>query len=118
MAPQERVDSPLRRPAPSTSHDSVVGLELRGLSGWEEEYLERHQFEANTARLCNEILARCCVPPGEDPGPARERVHALLVPERDRELVRLRRMSLGPKVSARVDCPACGQANEAEFSLD
>jgi endogenous inhibitor of DNA gyrase (YacG/DUF329 family) len=118
MAPQERVDSPLRRPGLPDSRASVLGLELRGLSGWEEEYLERHQFEANTARLCNEILARCCVSPGEDPGPARERVNALLVPERDRELVRLRRMSLGPKVNARVECPVCGQANEAEFSLD
>src|SRR5687768_16995381 len=34
----ERVASPL--------------LPLRPLTGWEEEYLEPHQYDANTARLC------------------------------------------------------------------
>lgn len=93
-------------------------LGLRGLSGWEEEYLERHQAEPNTARLCNEILARCLVAPGEDPGEARETIRDLLVAERDRELVALRRMSLGPDISAQVACAACGEISEADFSLD
>jgi hypothetical protein len=94
-------------------------LQLRGLSGWEEEYIERHQTDPNTARLCNEVLARCLVAPGDEPdAAARERVRALLVAERDRELVALRRLSLGPEVSARVPCPECGAESEAEFSLD
>jgi hypothetical protein len=92
--------------------------DLRGLTGWDEEYVERHQAEPNTARLCNEILARCLVAPDEDPAAARETVRDLLVPERDRELVALRRISLGPDVSARVPCRACGETSEAEFSLD
>jgi hypothetical protein len=94
------------------------GSELRALTGWDEEYVERHQAEPNTARLCNEILARCLVAPGEDAAGARKTVRDMLVAERDRELVALRRLSLGPDVSARVACPACGETSEADFSLD
>src|SRR5213075_772672 len=106
MATRERVASPLpqaagrahTQPAPSAAAE---GLPLRELTGWEEEYLERHQHEANTARTCNEVLSRCCVPPGVEPdAEIRDRVRALLVAERDRELVRLRRLSLGPAVEA------------------
>lgn len=94
-------------------------LPLRELTGWEEEYLARHQHDPNTARTCNEVLARCCVAPGVEPDQeVRTRVRALLVAERDLELVRLRRMSLGPDVQAQLDCPSCGRANDASFSLD
>lgn len=93
-------------------------IDLRGLTGWDEEYVERHQADPNTARLCNEILARCLVAPGADPAEARRTVRDLLVAERDRELVALRRLSLGARVSARVACPVCGETNEADFSLD
>jgi hypothetical protein len=124
MAARDRVASPLpqaagrarAQPAPAAAAE---GLPLRELTGWEEEYLERHQHEANTARTCNEVLARCCVPPGVEPeAEVRDRVRALLVAERDRELVRLRRLSLGPAVEARVDCPECRETNDATFSLD
>ena len=98
--------------------DSAARLRLRPLSGWEEEYVERHQADANTGRLCNEVLARCVVEPGEDPSAARQVVRNLLVAERDRELVELRRLSLGPEITARVTCPACDEANEVVFSLD
>jgi hypothetical protein len=91
---------------------------LRGLTGWDEEYVERHQSDPNTARLCNEILARCLVTPDEDRAGARRRVRELLVAERDRELVALRRLSLGPDVSAHASCSACGETSEARFSLD
>lgn len=93
-------------------------IELRGLTGWDEEYVERHQADPNTARLCNEVLARCLVAPGEDAAAARATVRGLLVADRDRELVALRRLSLGPDVSAQVPCPECGETSEAEFSLD
>ncbi len=94
-------------------------LPLRELTGWEEEHLSRHQYDANTARTCNEVLARCCVPPGIEPDEqVRARVRDLLVVERDLELVRLRRMSLGPDVEAQLTCPECGELNDARFSLD
>lgn len=99
---------------------TVAGpLPLRELTGWEEEHLARHQQDANTARTCNDVLARCCVSPGNEPDESvRGLVRDLLVAERDLELVRLRRMSLGPHVEARVECPTCGEPNEAAFSLD
>jgi hypothetical protein len=118
---RERIDSPLRASTPDADlggTEASARLRLRALTGWEEEYLERHQAEANTARLCNEILARCLVAPGEDPGGSRRTVLDLLVAERDRELVALRRLSLGPDISAHVTCPECGETNEADFSLD
>jgi endogenous inhibitor of DNA gyrase (YacG/DUF329 family) len=120
---RERVDSPLRAPERDAADAAAEPappprLGLRPLTGWEEEFVERHQAEANTARLCNEILARCLVAPGADMTRARERVRDLLVPERDRELVALRRLSLGPDVSAWVSCPSCGETSEADFSLD
>src|SRR3712207_1048867 len=108
MPTRERIKSPFASPAAAASPHPGARLALRPLTGWEEEYLERHLGEPNTARLCNEVLARCAVPPGEEPGAAREQVRALLVAERDRELVELRRASLGPHVSAQVPCPACG----------
>jgi hypothetical protein len=112
---RERVESPLRPAVP----DSRTPLpRLRELSGWEEEYVERHAAETNTARLCNEVLARCLVPPGAPLDEARETVRGLLVAERDHELVALRRLSLGPDVNAQVPCPECGEVSEAAFSLD
>lgn len=130
MSGRVRVESPLRtsqdqakggaqgRAEPPT-HGPPDALPLRELTGWEEEFLERRQHEPNTARTCNEVLAMCCVPPGSDPDEAvRDRVRALLVAERDCELVRLRRMSIGPDVEATVGCPACGGTIEASFSLD
>jgi endogenous inhibitor of DNA gyrase (YacG/DUF329 family) len=118
MATRERMDSPPAPAAAEPASPPPARLQLRELSGWEEEYVERHQAEPNTARLCNEILARCLVTPGADPVGARQTVRELLVAERDRELVALRRMSVGPDVSARVDCPACGEVSQADFSLD
>ena len=133
MERRERVESPLRSRAPAAAEPTAAAdarpaaeagaaaaprLRLRPLTGWEEEYVERHQAEPNTARLCNDVLARCLVEPGEDATEARHTVRGLLVAERDRELVALRRLSLGPDVRAEVTCPACGEVSEAEFSLD
>ncbi len=120
MSRPERIDSPFgvaeqaaRERAPARAR-----LKLRGLTGWEEEHIESRAAEPNTARLCNEILARCLVAPGADPEPGRRTVRDLLVAERDRELVALRRLSLGPDISAQVSCSHCGEQSEADFSLD
>ena len=130
MSGRVRVENPLRTSQdPAQQQSSPLGepptpatpdvLPLRELTGWEEEFLERRQHEPNTARTCNEVLAMCCVAPGSLPDEAvRDRVRALLVAERDRELVRLRRMSIGPDVEATVVCPSCGGTIEASFSLD
>jgi hypothetical protein len=94
-----------------------VAARLRPISGFEEELLSAQAGARNTAALCNEVLARCLVGPGLDPGPARAEVRSLLVPERDLALLALRRRSFGDRVESDVSCPACGRGNEISFSL-
>ncbi|MDX6718787.1 MAG: hypothetical protein QOJ63_1041 [Solirubrobacteraceae bacterium] len=123
MPTRQRIESPFGASGPVGAERAEraatsATLALRALTGFEEEHVERHASEPNTARLCNEIIARCLVAPGEDPGAARTTVRELLVAERDRELVALRRLSLGPHVTALVACPRCGEECEASFSLD
>ncbi len=92
-------------------------LALRPMTGHEEEIVESRRGEANTAALCNEILARCLVLPGADVRSARARVRALLVAERDAALCELRRISLGSHIKSRVFCPSCGEENAVDFDL-
>jgi len=127
-SPIDRVENPFgrggpgaaevaRRISPSGSTRSPLP-ELRELSGWEEEFVEGWRGGENTARLVNEILARCLVAPGIDPGPeARARVDGLLVAERDMALLYLRQISLGDEVELVVDCPECGRSSDVRFPL-
>jgi hypothetical protein len=98
---------------------SVAEIErrLRPISGLEEE-LVVGQRGGNAAALCNELLARCMVPPGGDPGPARDVVGDLVVPQRDLALVALRRRSLGDRIKVELTCGACESAHEVGIDLD
>ncbi|MFP2934737.1 hypothetical protein ACLESO_58450, partial [Pyxidicoccus sp. 3LG] len=81
-------------------------------------FVDRDKADPNTARLCNEVLARCLGPPKAEPDDrARALVRGLLVAERDRALVLLRSISLGSRITTEVRC-ACGTANEIAFGLD
>ncbi len=128
---RERVASPFRGQSADALETAAAGtssfqsssmepralLTLRPMTGFEEEYLEGASGETNTSRLCNELLARCAVPPGEDPGGALAAVREYSVAERDLALLDLRRKSLGDHVSMEVDCPSCGATNEVDFDL-
>ncbi|HWM92975.1 MAG TPA: hypothetical protein VN493_19585 [Thermoanaerobaculia bacterium] len=119
---RERVLSPFHAaepPAPKRAGAAGLPpeLALREMTGYEEEVLEARLEDSNTAALCNEILARCLVPPGRDPAAARETVRALPVARRDALLIELRRRSLGSAISTRVPCPRCAEVNEVEFDL-
>lgn len=92
-------------------------LELRGMTGYEEEVAERRRNDPNTAALCNEIVARCLVAPGADIGEALDRARNLLIARRDEALIRIRQMSLGDTINTVVTCPACKKANEVNFQL-
>ncbi|MCH9650661.1 MAG: hypothetical protein K0U98_20670 [Deltaproteobacteria bacterium] len=127
----ERVASPFRdqstaaleapaadAPSPRTpSTATAIPLPLRPMTGFEEEFLEESAGELNTSRLCNDLLARCAVPPGEGPGGALAAVREYSVAARDLALLDLRRKSLGDRVSMEVDCPSCGGTNEVDFDL-
>jgi hypothetical protein len=92
-------------------------LPLRPMSGYEEEFVETRRDDRNTARVCNEVLARCLVEPGRDAAGALRRVRALPLAERDRMLVELRRMSLGDEIHSQAICPRCSGVNQTMFSL-
>jgi hypothetical protein len=87
------------------------------MTGHEEELVERRRNEPNTARLCNELLARCLVPVGADSTQELARIRSLQVAQRDAALLELRRISLGDEVRTTVACPACGHAVEVDFRL-
>jgi hypothetical protein len=108
----ERLENPFRGGAGAGPR-----LALRPMTGHEEEWVERRRSEANTARLCNEVLARCLVAPGAEASRELERVRALPVAQRDEALLQLRRLSLGDTVHTRTACPACGVAAEVDFQL-
>lgn len=93
----------------------LVGL--RALTGYEEQIVEERGLLSNSARLCNEILARCICAPGQEPGEARDRVGELLVAERDSALIELRRLTFGSRVDNTLRCPQCGMANPMSFDL-
>lgn len=92
-------------------------LELREMTGFEEEAIERSAGHPNSARLVNEILARCLVAPGEDHRGALDQIRRLLVADRDVALVRLRQMSLGDAIESEVACPSCAEKMAARFAL-
>jgi hypothetical protein len=109
--------APQREGRPRADDGAATALELRPMTGWEEEVVERGGAGPNTARLCNEILARCLVPPRAEFVAALARVRALRVAERDVALVQLRRLSLGDHVELELRCPACDRTSTATFSL-
>ena len=77
IASCERLENPFARKASPRASDARPSLALRPMTGYEEELVEERRDEANTAVLCNELLARCLVPPGADATAARARVRAL-----------------------------------------
>lgn len=94
-----------------------LAARLRPISGFEEELIAASAGTANTAALCNEVLARCLVPAGHDAAAARTLVAALPLAERDGALVALRRISYGDRVVSEVTCPACDAVSEIDFDL-
>ncbi len=117
-APEALEERPPSRPAGRQRAGLLpAGFELREMTGYEEEYLEEHFAESNTAELVNQVLARCLVPPGGDFRAALRAVRALPVAHRDATLLELRRCSLGKRVLSEVTCVACGEHNEVDFDL-
>jgi hypothetical protein len=113
----ERMENPFARRRADPPARPAPELVLRPMTGYEEELVEERRHDANTAALCNEIIARCLVPPGADTSAARARVRSLLVAQRDAALVHLRRISLGDVIHSRIHCPACDKPNEIDFRI-
>ncbi|MEZ4293392.1 MAG: hypothetical protein R3B70_00325 [Polyangiaceae bacterium] len=115
--PREEAAPPAPAAAPPTARVARVEPKLRPMTGYEEEVVEAHRADPNTAALCNEIVARCMVAPGADFESAYQRVRSMSTVDRDVALVRIRTLSLGDLVQLEVLCPACGHKNEVDFKL-
>ncbi|MDB4927867.1 MAG: hypothetical protein JWM10_351 [Myxococcaceae bacterium] len=115
----DRIENPFRSTRASSDRHAVppAPLPLRGMTGHEEEIVERYRALPNTATLCNELVARCAVAPGADFTEALSRVRGLTVVERDLALLAVRRLSLGDRVAMEVECPACRARSAADFRL-
>lgn len=88
----------------------ITSVELRPLSGWEEEWLAGHSG-APPALAVSALLNACIVSPDEHPGLARR----LVAGDRDYLMLELRRLTLGDRVQAVLGCPACGSKVDVDF---
>ena len=117
MATTATIENPFARTHADVSAVPAVVRALRPMTGYEEEALEHLTGEPNVARVTNEILARCYVPPGHDWAAALTIVHEMTVLERDAAVVVLRILSAGEDVANEVACPRCAAQNVARFRL-
>lgn len=88
--------------------------ELRLLTGYEEEWIAGHADTAN-ALMTTKLLSDCIVRLDEMPADE-TMVRRLLVGDRDFLILQLRRMTLGERFAAVLNCPACNAAMDVEFS--
>lgn len=99
--------------------DGGVALEaeLRPLAGADEEWLAWASPSLTGAAVVSELLARTVARVGGF-APGLDGCRALLAGDRDYLLLCLRRETLGPHVSARTSCPACGEPFDLDFEVD
>jgi hypothetical protein len=98
------------RPAECRRYHTAV---LRPLTGYEEEWLARHHDVPNAIRTTR--LLDACVLSLDDEEPPRDMARRMLVGDRDYLVLQLRRLTLGDRVLAVVDCPACGSQMDIDF---
>ena len=88
---------------------------LRRLSGREEDWLARRPGIPNAVAITELIAA--CVDPDDLPMPPRQFARQLLIGDRDRLMLELRRITLGDIVAAVYDCPSCGSKMDVTLDL-
>src|SRR5262245_24603741 len=83
----------------------LIEVELRPLTGYEEEWLARHPQVPN-AQVVTHLLSACLVRIG-DTAPSSVMVRSLLVGDRDYLMLQLRLLTLGDEFQAVFLCAAC-----------
>jgi hypothetical protein len=83
------------------------------LTGYEEEWLAQHRSVPNAIRTTR--LLDSCVLRLDDEEPPRDMARRMLVGDRDYLILQLRRLTLGDRVLAVIDCPACGSKMDINF---
>jgi hypothetical protein len=87
----------------------VTAVELRSLTGWEEEWLARQAGEP-AAFAVSAIVNACTVAPGPMAG-------SLLAGDRDYLMLQLRRLTLGERVQTVIECGSCGAKMDVDFQV-
>lgn len=86
---------------------------LRPLSGYEEEWMAQSRGTPSavvTTRLLNACMVRL-----DDDLPSPDAARQMLVGDRDFLMLQLRRLTLGERIHAVVECPACAAKMDVEF---
>jgi len=86
---------------------------LRPLTGYEEEWLAQHQGLPNAIRTTR--LLDACILALDDDQPRPGFARGMLVGDRDFLMLQLRRLTLGDRISAVVECPACRSKMDTDF---
>jgi hypothetical protein len=94
----------------------LTRVELRPLTGFEEEWIAGHP-DAPSAEIATHLLSACVVRL-DDATTSRDLVQRLLVGDRDYVILQLRRITLGDRIQAVFACPACGAKLDVTFSTD
>ncbi len=93
-------------------------IELRALTGREEEMLASREAQSSAA-LVSGIIERCLVRIGDIRGVSQEMARRLLVADRQFIILKLRELTFGDRVRTTVKClaPGCGCSIDVDFSL-
>ncbi len=93
-------------------------VEIRPLSGLEEEIIADKSLNENTAKLITAILTNCILRIGPIREVTSEIVRRLLVADRDYIILRLRQLTFGNRVEGTIICSQCDQKIDIDFDLD
>ncbi len=92
---------------PQSGGPPLTSVALRPLTGWEEEWLAHHP-DAPAALAVSVLLDACIVEPAHV-------ANRLLAGDRDYLILQLRRLTLGERVQAVLECPRCGAKMDIDF---
>lgn len=93
-------------------------VELRPLTGQEEEIIAESSANENRAKLITSILINCVLRIGPIREITAEMIRNLLVVDRDYLILRLRQLTFGSKVEGITSCPECKQKIDIDFDLN
>lgn len=92
-------------------------IEVRELTGADEEALSKAEVTKSMARYMNAIVKRGLVRIGEHDAPSEKLLGELLVGDREMVLLAIRRATYGNDMELTLICPNCAAAVDAKYDL-
>jgi hypothetical protein len=90
-----------------------ASVTLRPPRGFEEEWLAENHGEASA--ICTTRLLDACILGLDDERAPDRLAHRMLVGDRDYLMLQLRRLTLGDRVMAIINCPSCASNMDLDF---